>query len=161
MSDFMVEGYYLYLDTIFKPILGFQPFIAELIISAIITFIITMSYRFLMNQDKLREIKNKQKENQERIKELQKTNPKEASDLLNSTMALSRHQLGLSMKPMLLTLIIVSIILPWMAYEFPGIIVKLPFYLPYFENDFGWLMWYIIISVPLGQTFRKILGVEI
>jgi len=157
----MVEGYYLYLDAIFGPVLGLKPFLAEIIISVIITFIITLFYRFLINQNKLREIKSKQKESQERIKELQKTNPKEANDLLNSTMALSRHQLGLSMKPMLLTLIIVSIVLPWMAHAFPGIIVKLPFYLPYFENDFGWLMWYIIISVPLGQTFRKLVGVEL
>jgi len=157
----MVEGYYLYLDAIFGPILGLQPFIAEIIISAIITFIITLSYRFLMNQEKLKEIKSKQKENQERIKELQKTNPKEANDLLNSTMTLSRHQLGLTIKPMLLTLIIVSIVLPWMGHAFPGIIVKLPFYLPYFENDFGWLMWYIIISVPLGQILRKLVGVEL
>lgn len=157
----MVEGYYLFLDAIFKPILGLQPFVAELIISIIITFIITLFYRFLVNQEKLKEIKTKQKENQARIKELQKTNPKEASDLLNSTMALSRHQLGMSIKPMFLTLILVSILLPWMAYAFPGIIVKLPFYLPYFENDFGWLMWYIIISIPLGQLFRKILGAEL
>jgi uncharacterized membrane protein (DUF106 family) len=33
--------------------------------------------------------------------------------------------------------------------------------LPYFENDFGWLAWYIIVSIPLGILFRKLLRVEL
>jgi len=40
-------------------------------------------------------------------------------------------------------------------------VVLLPFWLPYFENDFGWLAWYFLISVVLSFVFRKILGVEL
>jgi uncharacterized membrane protein (DUF106 family) len=157
----MVEGYYSILNSIFSPILSLSPFIAEIIISAIITFIIALLYRFLINQNTLREVKTKQKENQEKTKELQKTNPDEANKLLAETISLSRKQFRLTMKPMMLTLVVVMILLPWMAYIFPGIIVKLPFYLPYFENDFGWLAWYMIVSIPLGQIFRKLLGAEL
>jgi uncharacterized membrane protein (DUF106 family) len=142
-------------------LIGLPAGIEELLASAAIVFVISIIYRVLINQNEVRELKTNLKEKQAKMKELQKTNPKEANDLLTSSMVLSRHQLVLSMKPMLLTLIIVSIILPWMAHAFPGIIVKLPFYLPYFEDDFGWLAWYIIISIPLGQVFRKLVGVEL
>jgi uncharacterized membrane protein (DUF106 family) len=65
------------------------------------------------------------------------------------------------MKPMIFTLIVVGITLPYFSQAFPGIVVKLPFYLPYFESDFGWLAWYIIVSIPLGQMIRKLIGVEL
>jgi hypothetical protein len=45
--------------------------------------------------------------------------------------------------------------------RFSRIVVLLPFSLPYFENDFGWLAWYFFTSVVLNFVFRKILGVEL
>jgi uncharacterized membrane protein (DUF106 family) len=46
-----------------------------------------------------------------------------------------------------------------MAKAFEASIVSLPFSLPFFGNDFGWLAWYIIVSFPLSFIFRKALGV--
>ena len=135
--------------------------IAELLISAVIVFIITLFYKFLINQNELRELKSNLKEKQSKVKELQKTNPQEANKVLNEVLALSNKQFRMNMKPMLLTLVVVGLALPYVGQLFPGAVVKLPFYLPYFENDFGWLMWYIIVSVPLGQLFRKLIGAEL
>jgi len=133
----------------------------EFIFSAVITFIITIIYKFLANQNEIRQLKANLKEKQAQIKELQKTNPQEANKMLNEVMTLSSKQMRINMKPMLLTLVVVGITLPWLGQAFPGVVVKLPFTLPYFENDFGWLAWYIIVSIPLGAYFRKLLRVEL
>ena len=135
--------------------------IAELLISAVIVFIITLFYKFLINQNELRELKSNLREKQAKVKELQKTNPQEANKVLTEVLNLSNKQFRMNMKPMLLTLVVVGLALPYVGQLFPGAVVKLPFYLPYFENDFGWLMWYIIVSVPLGQLFRKLIGAEL
>ena len=142
-------------------LIGLPVFIEELLASAVIVFIISIFYRFLINQNELRELKSKLKEKQAKVKELQKSNPQEANKMLNEVLALSNKQFRMSMKPMLLTLIVVGIILPYFPQIFPGAVVKLPFYLPIFENDFGWLAWYILVSIPLGQLFRKLLGAEL
>ena len=133
----------------------------EILASAAITLAVTIIYRFLANQNEMRDLKISMKEKQSKIKELQKTNPDEANRMLNEVMALSSKQMRMNMKPMIMTLLVVSIALPWLGQTFPGAVVNLPFTLPYFGNDFGWLAWYIIVSVPLGFYFRKLLRVEL
>jgi len=142
-------------------LLGLQAGFEEVLASAVIVFMISVFYRFLINQNELREIKSRIKEKQATVKELQKTNPQEANKTLTEVMSLSNKQMRMTMKPMFLTLIIVGVILPYFPQIYPGAVVKLPFYLPYFESDFGWLAWYILVSVPLGQLFRKLLGAEL
>jgi len=142
-------------------IFGLPIAIEELVLSAVIVFIITLFYKVLINQNTVRELKNEQKEKQQRIKELQKTNPQEANKLLNDVLKLTNKQMRMNTRPMIPTFILVIITLPWLAQLFPEAVVKLPFTLPFFGNDFGWLMWYIIISIPLNQLFRRLVGVEL
>lgn len=156
----MIEGYYALLSTLFSPILGLPAIISELILAIIIIFIITLVYRFFVDQNKVRELKEKQKEMQEKVKELKKTNPDAANNMMNDILKLTNKQFRMNMKPFLLVFIIAIMFLPWMATVFKGPIAMLPFSLPFFENDFGWLMWYIVISLPINQLLRKFMGVE-
>ena len=142
-------------------LLGLHPGIEELLLAAVIVFITTLIYRFLMNQNEAREIKSQQKEKQEKMKELQKTNPEEANKVMTEVLRLSNKQFKIMMKPMIVSFLIVIIILPFLPDLFPGVVVNLPFSIPFFGNDFGWLAWYIIVSVPLNSIFRRLLGVEI
>jgi len=142
-------------------LIGLPAFIEEILLSVVIVFIISIFYRFLINQNEVKELKTKLKEKQARMKEIQKTNPSEANQLLTEILSLTNKQTRMSMKPMLLTLIVVGSALPYFGQLFPGIVVNLPFYLPYFESDFGWLAWYIVISIPLGQLIRKLIGAEL
>jgi len=156
----MFEGYFSILTTIFQPILVLPAPVAELIIAAFIIFIITLFYRFLVDQNKVRELKTKLKEKQQEAKEVQKTNPKQANALMNEVLKLTNRQFKMNLKPLIFVFILVIILLPWVASVFPGVVVLLPFSLPFLGNDLGWLMWYIIISLPLNQLFRKFMGVE-
>jgi len=142
-------------------LIGLHPGIELLLLASVIVFITTLIYRFLINRDEAREIKSQQKEKQERMKELQKTNPQEANRVMNEVLKLSNKQFKLMMKPMIVSFLIVIVVLPLLPDLFPGIVVYLPFTLPFLGNNFGWLAWYITISIPLNSIFRKLLGVEI
>jgi uncharacterized membrane protein (DUF106 family) len=202
---------------------GLPIYIEEILVTAVIVFVTTLAYRFLMNQNDLRELKQKMKEKQEEAKKLQSSSPEESKRVMAETLMLSNKQLRMTMKPMMLTLILFFIFLPFIgeAYgdkvaainnsignitvdgtfynfsldngkinlnnisctlpcdeqtignykwniltegnntRFSRIVVLLPFSLPYFENDFGWLAWYMLVSVILSFVFRKFLGVEL
>ena len=143
-------------------LIGLSAGIEELLVSALVVFIVTLIYRFLVNQKELKEIKDKQRDYQSRMKELQKTNPEEAKRTMTEMLSLSNKQLRMSMKPMFASLILfVVIVLPVLPGLYPGIVVKLPFSLPYFGIGFTWFWWYVIVSFPLNSIFRKLLGVEL
>jgi len=205
-------------------LIGLPLGIEEILLTAVIVFITTLIYKFLINQNEMKEVKEKQREHQAKMKEVQNTNPEEAKRIMTEMLALSNKQLKMSMKPMIVSLIIFFIALPIISeaygdktvaldsntgnftldgtnytlalnegkinldgiqcnipcdeqtignYEWnilmdnnstvrlSRIVVLLPFSLPYFENDLGWLAWYIIISLVLSFVFRKILGVVV
>ncbi len=43
--------------------------------------------------------------------------------------------------------------------SFKRIVVELPFSLPIWGSHIGWLGWYILVSIPLTTTIRKLLGI--
>ena len=140
-------------------LLGLAPGIAEILIAAAITFVVTLIYRFTLNHARLREIKQKQKENQDKLKQC---TPDEQKKLMGEMMTLSNEMMKMNMKPMMITLFLSLVVtLPILQQLFPGTVVFLPFTLPYFGNDFGWVAWYFIVSIPLNSIIRKALGVEI
>ena len=151
-----VESYYSILSSLFSPVLAMPLFIAELSISLLIIFLITLVYRFTTNQTAMRELKQKQQELSAKMKELQKTNPEEANKVAGEVLKLTNVQMKENMKPMMLTMAVVFLFLPWFGEVFIGPIVTFPL----FNYSVGWLGWYIVISIPFTQLFRKLLGVE-
>ena len=157
----MIDQYYSILSSIFAPILVLPDPMALATLSILVTFGVTLIYKKFIDQSAMREVKSKVKAMQAETKELQKTNPEAANEKMNEMMSLTNQQMKLSMKPMVPTMIFVLLFLPWIASLFEGPVVFLPFELPFFGNDFGWLAWYMLISVPSSQLLRKILGVEL
>ncbi len=142
-------------------IFGLPAAVAELLISVGIAFLIALIYKFLANHEEIRNIKLGMKEKQAKLKEFQKTNPSEATKIANEMMALSSKQMRMSMKPMMVTMLLVFITLPFVAGLFPGNVVDLPFTLPFLGSSLTWLWWYMMVSIPFGVLFRKMLGVEL
>jgi uncharacterized membrane protein (DUF106 family) len=140
-------------------LLGLSAGIEEILVAAAITFVVTLIYKFTLNQPRLKEIKSQQKEKQEKLKQC---TPDEQKKLMGEMMTLSNEMMKMNMKPMIITLFLSLVVtLPILTQLFPGTVVKLPFTLPYFEGDFGWVAWYFIVSIPLNSMIRKVLGVEI
>ncbi len=148
------------LSAVFAPLLGLNPALGILIIAGLVSFLLTLPYRFMVDQKKMREHKEKTKELQKQIKEAQKTDQKKANELMTEMLALSNRQMMSNFKPMIPGMALVFIFLPWVAFAFSGPVAVLPFSLPYFGSDFGWLMWYMLASLPVTYIFRKALGVQ-
>ena len=81
-------------------LIGLPIFIEEILLSTAVTLVITLIYKFLANQEEMRMVKATLKEKQSRMKELQKTNPKEANAVMSEVMSLSSKQMKMNMKPM-------------------------------------------------------------
>lgn len=155
----IISAYFAALSALFGPVLLLPAALAELVLAVIITFIITIFYRYMIDQAAMARLRAEIKDMQENIRRLQKSDPEAANRQMAEMLKLTNKQLRMSLKPMLPTMIFVLALLPWMGAVFTGPVVLLPFSLPFFGADFGWLMWYILLSIPLSGLFRKILGV--
>lgn len=143
------------LSTVFAPILMFPPMIAEAIITAFMMFTSSMFSKYLVDQEAVRTIKNEIKSLQTKAKELQKTAPQEANKLFSEILKLNNKYMKLNLKPMIATMTLVILFFPWLSSVFLGKVV-----FTIFGFTFGWLLWYIILSLVFSMIFRKLLGVQ-
>ena len=153
------------LNLIFAPILSLNPVLSLFVFACIVSLIAVLPYRFLSDQTKINELKNQQKEKQTKIKEIQKTNPTEATKMTNELLIISRSMFKLTIKPLLVVLVLLYVFFPWLGEVFKTLVIPTPLGLIPASTPFlfgitipGWILWYIIISIPLNQLFRKILG---
>ena len=137
------------------------PVLSVLFFSALISLVISVFNKLLVDNKKVSELKQKQKDLQEKAKALQKENPDEANKILGEVMSATNDIMKMNMKPMIPTMLFVILLLPWLGAIFTKPVAILPNHmeLPLFGNDFGWLSWYFITSIPLSVLFRKALGV--
>ncbi len=101
------------LNPVIMPLLKYNPAFAILLLSFVITFLVTILYKYTTNQEKLKELKEKSKKLQEELKKLKekpKLMMKKQKELMKLNMEYSRH----SMKSTLYTLIPLLFIFGWM-----------------------------------------------
>lgn len=142
---------------------SWSPLISILIFSFIITFLLSLFYKFLIDQKKLKELKEKQKELQEKIK-----NTKEAeklNELQKELVRTSIDSMKLTMKPTLITLLPLLLIfagLKWLYMDAAGVgnIISWPWNLPLVGNGAGWFLCYVIFGFIFSLITRKILKIN-
>ena len=105
------------LDPVLNWTLNFNPFIAILILSFIVTMISNLIYKFTTDQKKMKELKDRIEEYRGKIKE-SRDNPKKMMKLNNEAMQINMQYLTKSLKPMLFTFIPIIIIFAWMNAHF-------------------------------------------
>lgn len=151
------DAYYGILTKLFGPVLALHPAVGELLIAAFITFVITLFYKFLVDQKKVKEIRDNIKEMQKKSKD-SKEDPEKVKETTSEMFKLTNQQMKMTMKPMIVTLLFVILIFPWLRVVFIGPIVYLPFSI-FGREWFGWFLWYVVLSMPLSIIFRKAMGV--
>jgi len=104
-----------FIDPALNWLLNFHPFIAILIISIIFGVITTLVYKYASNQKKIKELKDKQKSLQKKIKQIPKTEPEKIMKLNSEMMKISGPLMKETFKPTLWTLVPSLLILTWMA----------------------------------------------
>ncbi|MBI3190186.1 DUF106 domain-containing protein [archaeon] len=121
----------MFLDPALSFLLAYHPVIAVTVFSVIVLIIINVFYRILMNQADAKQLKEKTKELNKQMRVLQKEGKREESNkLLSEVMRENSRLMRMTMKPMLVSFIIVIILLPWLSEAYGDRIVT-------FENDAG------------------------
>jgi|Deesub1362A_J573_1020465.scaffolds.fasta_scaffold01089_17 uncharacterized membrane protein (DUF106 family) len=133
------------------------------IISALVSLFITLVTARVVDQRKMRKVKEKMKVLQEKLKKAQKAgNTKEMAKINREMMEVQREMMGNAFKPMFYTMIPIFLVFSWLRYAIPPDIpvVTLPFELPKYGNTLGWFGWYILSSFAVSPLLKKILNIE-
>lgn len=149
---------------VFHPLTQLSPTIAIFIFATIISFLITLPYKFLLDQKKMKQLREEIKSLSEKMREEQKNgNTEKANELLMRSMKLNNEIMRLTFKPMMLSFLIVIIFIPWIAHQYQNVVIHLPFYFPFVGHvfPFNWIGWYIVSSLTMSKIFRVLLGVEL
>jgi uncharacterized membrane protein (DUF106 family) len=94
-------------------LLGFNPAVSVLIAGTIVLFIINIFYRILIDQKAAKSIKERTKEINKEIKEAQKAgNMDKSKQLLNDLFAENNRLMKMTMRPMIVSFVIVILLLP-------------------------------------------------
>ncbi|MEK6914140.1 MAG: EMC3/TMCO1 family protein [Nanoarchaeota archaeon] len=125
-----------------------NPKVSIVIISFLISLFITLIRYFMTDKEKMKEIKEKQKNLRAEMK-MYKNNPEKMMEINQKMLNDMPEQMKQSFKPMLITLIPILLIFAWMrsVYSITAIADT-------------WLWWYIISSIIFSIIFSKGFGLQ-
>jgi len=146
------------LDSFFNAIFGWaigQPpsLVGLIVVSIVLTFFVTLVYKFMTDQEALKSIKKEMKEIRKEMKEV-KDDPTRMMELNKQSMEKSMVQMKNSFKPMIITFIPLIIIFGWLRNVYEGVDLN---FLGFIN---GWLWVYIIFSMIISIILRKIMKVH-
>ncbi|MBI4174833.1 MAG: DUF106 domain-containing protein [Candidatus Aenigmarchaeota archaeon] len=114
------------LEFIFGFLLNYPPAFSVFIFSIIILFVINIFYKILINQNDAKATKERTKEISKEMKEAQKAGDKDKSKrLMGELMSQNSKMMRMTMKPMIVSLIVVIVLLPSLATFYGDKIVAL------------------------------------
>jgi uncharacterized membrane protein (DUF106 family) len=131
-----------------------NPRISIILVSLLVTVFITTVRYFMVDRDKLKEIKERQKELRKEVKKY-KDNPEKMLELNQQMLEDMPEQFKQSFKPMLITMIPVLILFKWMWSIYGETALSgTSFLFPV------WLWWYIGSSIIFSIALNKGLGLQ-
>jgi len=147
---------------IFQEFVNAQPLISIIVFSLIITFVLTWLSKLLINQDKMKELKERTKQLQQNMKE--EKNPDKLAQFQKEMLQISGEQMKMSFKPMLITYL--PLILFWVflkgLYTKAGVgdLIHWGVSLPIIGTGAGWLLSYLIFCIIFSIILRKLMKVQ-
>jgi len=136
-------------------IFGLRPLPFLLILSAVLSLLVTLVYKFMTDQVLMKELKSELKKYQAQMKE-HKGDLEKLSEIQKKSMSVNMKYMKQSMKPMIITILPFLAIFAWLRGVFNSAIV-IP--LSFWEGHLGWIGTYIIFSMIFTTLFRKLLKV--
>lgn len=114
------------LEFIFGFLLNYTPALSVFVFSVIILIVINIFYKILINQNEAKQIKDRSKEISAQMKEAQKAKDTDKSKrLMSELMQNNNKMMKLTMKPMIVSLIVVIVLLPSLSTFYGDKIVAL------------------------------------
>lgn len=137
--------------------------ISIVIFSFLVTLLITFIYKWTTNQKELKELKERQKQLQGRMKEC-KDNPEKMTEINRESAQIAKKMLKNSFKPMLFTFIPILIIFYFLkeVYTQAGVgnIIAWGTNLPLIGDGAGWFLSYIVLGMVFSIIIRKVLKIH-
>ncbi|MBI4010310.1 MAG: DUF106 domain-containing protein [Candidatus Aenigmarchaeota archaeon] len=156
------EQLYPIFDMIFSPLTILPHYVSVLILSSMLTMLVLSINRLLVNKDVAKSIRTKMEEIKENLNQAQKLGDKEnVNKLINEMMKTNNEYMKHTLKALVVSMLVISLILPWVGEKYKGLTVaSLPFNLPFVGHSFDWLLWYFLVSLTLGWIANKMFGVS-
>ena len=148
-------------NTIFYPVLLLPPRWSLLVVSLIVTFLITFSYKYLTDQNKMKTLKEEIKVAQQTMKE-HKDNKEKFVELQKDLLTKNSQLMKMSIRPTLITFIPVIILFGWIRSTFlpAGDLFSWGTSIPLVGTGIGWLVTYILSSIIFSIIIRKALKIH-
>jgi len=127
-------------------ILQTYPKLTISLFAAMITFVMTIIYKFTTDQERLGQIKREQKKYQEEAKN-HKSNPQKMMEINKKVLQLSGEMMKHSLKPMAITMLPMFVLIIWLRNIYSPILSS-------------WIWYYIIVGIITNGIFRKLLKVQ-
>lgn len=162
-----------------------NPILALFIVAFIVSVVITIANKLLVNQEEMNEIRQEMKEFQNELKEAQQSGDSKKLAKLQAQqsefMQKQSKMMTNSFKPAIITMVPILLVFWWMASsQISSLIVQLPVAVyygtltPIFHTigpliyggsadipyTIGWLLWYFICTLSISQILRKFLGMS-
>ncbi|RLG15648.1 MAG: hypothetical protein DRN71_00830 [Candidatus Nanohalarchaeota archaeon] len=114
------------IETLGAPLIAMGPIYAIATISIFISFLLSISYKLLVNQNKVKYIRTELKELKTKMNAAKKKGKeKELKTLFDKSLKLNNQQLMLNMKPLIASMVLISLFLPWLSHAYGDINAKL------------------------------------
>jgi uncharacterized membrane protein (DUF106 family) len=145
-----------FFNLIFGPIMNLPAPLNLFIISLILTGLITLAYKYLTDQTKMKELKDEMSSMQKKMKEM-KDQPDKVMSMQKDAMKKNMEYMKHSMKPTLFTFVPIIIIFGWLRTYFD---TQTAAGTPFSFFGLSWLWAYIIFSLITSIVLRKIMKVN-
>jgi len=148
-------------DFVFWPLSILQPHISLLIVSILLSVVVVIINKFSMDKKVVKGMKDKMSGIRENLTRAQKEGKtEEANKYLASMMEANNEYMKYSFKTMIISIVVLSLFLPWMSHKYSALVTALPFSLPFIGSQIGWVGWYILASFAIGWVIRKVVEGE-
>ena len=139
-----------FFDAVFGWSINISPLFGIFVVSAVLTIITTLIYKYTTNQTRMKAIRDELKSLQVDMKK-EKDNPKKVIELQKVMWEKNLESMKHNIKPMLITFLPVIFVFRWMGETFA----------PFGDVlwTFGWLGTYLIFTIILSMVLRKLLKV--
>jgi uncharacterized membrane protein (DUF106 family) len=141
--------------------LSLTPIIAIFLIGAGISIFMSLINKKFLGTGAAKEVKDKMNGIRAKMLEAQKSgNTKTVNDCLKELMKVNSDYMKFMIKPMMISIILVILVLPFVRSAYTGMIVAtVPDSIPYIGGyELSWFWWYFICTFVVSTIIRKLVG---
>ena len=142
--------------------IALTPIIVIFLIGTGISVTMSLVNKKFLGTGRAKEVKDKMNEIRARMLEAQKSgNVSGVNECVKELMRVNSEYMKFMMKPMIISIILVLLILPFVSNAYKGLTVAtVPESIPYLGGyKLSWFWWYFISTLVVGIIVRKIVGV--